>query len=249
MTNRSVLAWAMFAGLFVAVSLVGLGAIMGAEWGHIGLEISKAGVQLGILSVIGGAFAAVLKYLESAREGRRHLAESTREEHRRLNEYRLSVLRSLTISYNRIKAVRRTLPAFGFGAGTSKPLTVEQVSEFHAQMKSLNEAQLAIERLKRELQVWPDVFSESKKFTDLLGSVDEYVRPVIKDWERSGSEVLPGAAPQTLLRSMSALNAFLAPSEEGFEKGAATPMDSLENLIRSQVLPSSEAAPTAFEVS
>jgi hypothetical protein len=50
-------------------------------------------------------------------------------------------------------------------------------------------------------------------------------------------------------RSMSQVNAFVADSEEGFEKGAATPMDSLENLIRPQALPSSEAAPTAFEVS
>jgi hypothetical protein len=123
----------VIATLLFAVGFITLGVAMGADWHQIGFEIAKAGAQLAILSVIGGAFAAALKYLES-----------TREERRRLNGYRLSVLRSLTISYNRIKAVRRTLRAFGFDAGNPRPLTVEQVTEFHVQMKSLNEAQLAV---------------------------------------------------------------------------------------------------------
>jgi hypothetical protein len=236
--ERAVLGWAVIATLLFAAGFITLGVAMGADWHQIGFEIAKAGAQLAILSVIGGAFAAALKYLES-----------TREERRRLNGYRLSVLRSLTISYNRIKAVRRTLRAFGFDAGNSRPLTVEQVTEFHVQMKSLNEAQLGVERLKREVNVWSDAFPESKKFTDLLGHVEDYVGDTISDWERLGPEVLPGAEPQALLRSMSKLNAFLADSEEGFKKGAATPMHSLEDLIRPQALPSSEAAPADFEVS
>lgn len=215
----------VIAGLALAVGLVVLGARMVPQNAdQIWIEIAKAGTQLGILSIIGGGIAAALRRLESVREERRHL-----------NEYCLSVLRDVTTSYNRIKAVRRILRAFGFNSGTTRPLAPDQVVEFHAQMKSLNEAQLALERLKREVRVRSNVFREHQQLQGALETVEEYVGGVLKDWEKHGIEVVAGAAP-AVLTSMGQLQKFLDSSEAGFKESAANPMELLEDRIRSQTV-------------
>jgi hypothetical protein len=109
--------------LALAVGVVVFGAKM-AHHDPIGTEIAKAGMQLAIVTIIGGSITWILRHVERLRE-----------EHRSLNEYRLNVLQEVTTSYNQIKAVRRTLRAFGFTAPNT-PLTHDQVMEFRAQMKS-----------------------------------------------------------------------------------------------------------------
>jgi hypothetical protein len=226
---------AVILGLALAVALLVFGAKMAQNAGNqIWIEIAKAGAQLGIISIIGGGVAFALRRLESLREEHRTDLESRREERRILNEYRLNVLRDVTNSYNRIKAVRRTLRAFGFRASAS-PLTPDQVTEFHSQMKSLNEAQLALERLKREVKVRSDSFCEAQQIENGLETAERYINHVIKDWEEHGVNIVAGAAP-TVITSMRSLQAFLDESETAFQDGAAKPMTSVQALIRSQTV-------------
>ncbi len=67
------------------------------------LEVAKAFVQLAVIAVLGGLVAALLRYVESLRE-----------ENRRLYDYWASLFREVVTAYNGIKAVRRTLRAWGF---------------------------------------------------------------------------------------------------------------------------------------
>jgi hypothetical protein len=227
-------------GLALAIALVVFGAKMAPKLrDQFWIEIAKAGAQLGIISIIGGGIALALRLLESLRQEDRAHLESRREERRILNEYRLNVLRDVTTSYNRIKAVRRTLRAFGFRAPAS-PLTPDQVTEFRSQMKSLNEAQLALERLKREVKVQSDSFCEAEQIRQELETAEKYINHVIEDWEQHAVNVVAGAVP-TVITSMRSLQDFLDKPQKGFGKGAADPIESVQNRIRSQTLGKSAA--------
>jgi hypothetical protein len=220
---KKLLIRAVVAGLALALVLVVFGAKMANDRNQIWIEIAKTGAQLGILSIIGGGVATALRLLESLRE-----------EQRTLNQYRLSVLRDITTSYNQIKAVRRTLRAFGFKAPAS-PLSPDQVTEFRAQMKALNEAQLALERLKRELTVRPDCFYEAGQIQCELKTAERYIGHVLDDWQEHGVDIVAGVPP-TVMTPMGNLQAFLRESDEGFQAGAAEPMERLQALIHTQTV-------------
>ena len=217
----------MVVGLALALGLVMFGAIMVQRPPHdqIWIEIAKAGLQLGIVSIIGGGITLILKRFERRQE-----------ERRTLNEYRLKVLHDVTTSYNQIKAVRRTLRAFGFKTPRSL-LTLDQVIEFRGQMKSLDEAQLALERLKREVRVRSDSFCKAQQIQCALVTAEEYIQDVLKDWETKGVDIIVGAAPN-VPASMGKLQTFLdkAEKEKGFTQGVADPMELIERLIRSQTV-------------
>jgi hypothetical protein len=234
----------MAGGLALAVALVVFGATMAQlhPRDQIWIEVAKAGLQLGIIVIIGGGITAVLKYSESLRTDHQTQLERLRQERRSLNDYRLNVLRNVTTSYNQTKAVRRTLRAFGFSAPTSA-LTPEQVIEFRVQMKSLNDAQLALEHLKREACVRSEAFRESQEDTFRgssgieanLDKAETYIHDVLEDWEKQGVDVVVGAAP-AVLASMGKLKGFLDSSDKGFEQGAAEPMRQIQDQIHKQIL-------------
>jgi hypothetical protein len=209
----------------LAVVLVVSGMRMSNQPQQIWLEFAKAGLQLGILSVIGGGVAVALRKLESLRE-----------EQRALTEYRLRVLCDITTSYNQIKAARRILRAFGFRPSTPRQLSPDEVVEFRAQMKSLNQAQLAMESLKREVKVRANDFCNDQELYGALEKVEHYIGHVIKDWEDNGVSVVAGAKT-AVVTSMENLHAFLGPHnflgphKESFEENAAKPMELLQCRI------------------
>jgi hypothetical protein len=208
-------------GLAFAVMLVVFGTRM-AHRDHdqtIWMEIAKAGIQLGSLSIIGGGIAVLWRRLESLRA-----------EHRLLNEYRLSLLREVTCSYNEIKAVRRTLRAFGFTSPTD-PLTPDQVTEFRAQMKVLNAAQLALERWRREVEVRAKSFHKNEEIKAVLIEAEGYIGEILDEWEKEGVRVVAGAST-TAIASMPHLQPFLDKAYKGFKEHAAEPLKRLEELIR-----------------
>jgi len=197
---------------------------------EIWFEVAKAGLQLGVVAIIGAGIAASLKRLEVARDNRRQLSD-----------HRLGILRRVVTSYNRIKAVRRILRAHGFRSPDVGDLTAEQVSVFESQLQRLNEEQLTLEATYREIEAQPTVFANSACIQSTLKTVEEYLHGVI-GWEAYGAEVV-AHAPANVLNKMSHLQAFLDSSKLGFKSGAGTPMEMLGKEIGRQVLPANEAAP------
>jgi len=210
-------------GLALAAGLVVLGALLPHGANTIGLEIVKAGLQLGVIAIVGGGVASAWKYLESLRE-----------KQRLINDYRLNVLHGVTISYNQIKGVRRTLRSLGFNSKVTNPITPDHVTEFHAQMKSLNDAQLTLERIKREIRVRGDAFPEGEALSELLREGEDYVRGVLRDWEKHGVDVVAGK-PREVLEPMAKLRGFLESGEEGFEGGIGSKMKLFQERISNLV--------------
>lgn len=223
--NASFKVWlvgVVISGLVVAAGLVAVGVrLTHLGSSQIGIEIIKAGLQLGVIAIVGGGVASALKYLESLRE-----------KQRMINDYRLNVLRDVTISYNQIKSIRRVLRSLGFNSLTASPLAPDQVMEFQAQMKSLNDAQLTLERTKREVKVRSDAFPEG--VSDLLREAEDYVRKVLRDWEKHGVNIVANASRE-VLAPMVHLRSFLESAENGFEDGIGSKMKLIQKQISSLV--------------
>ena len=172
MTSRSIIITTTLLSLSVGLGLIALGlSKSGNQLDQIWYDLAKSGIQLVVISVIGGGVTAALKYLDTVRD-----------EQRRLNEYRLSVLRTVTHSYNKLKAVRRELRALGLRSVRAEGLSSEQAGKFHVLMSSLNEAQLALEHISRELHAYPKMFSEQETLQESLQIVREYMHD--RNWSQ-----------------------------------------------------------------
>ena len=101
-------------GLLAGAGLVAAGLLFtsSSRRSDIWIDLAKAGVQLGVVVVIGGVIATLLRSFDDYRDYRR-----------REREYRLSVFHDLLGAYKGLKAARRTLRAFGFRAPASGTLT------------------------------------------------------------------------------------------------------------------------------
>src|SRR4051812_48391791 len=116
-------------------------AVAPVEDAQIWLELVKGSVELVVVVALGGVVTFAFKRWEVGRAGRRLE-----------DDYRLGVLRELVDAYHRTKSVRRTLHASGFvRPPRTHVLTAEQVREFQAQMRLLDDAQLAMEMVAREI--------------------------------------------------------------------------------------------------
>jgi hypothetical protein len=181
------------------------------------LEVSKAFVQFAVITILGSLVAAAVKYVESLRE-----------RNRRVNEYWAGLFREIVTAYNGIKAVRRSLRALGFRSPETHSLSIEQVAQFQAQMASLLQSQLSLERVERELRTSPEYGAEDARRAILI--VEDYIHNVIKDWEDHGFEITAGKQPNRLT-PMRNMQLFLAPAEQGFHESATEPMALLEDFI------------------
>lgn len=236
---------------------VAVAAVVAGEWlqagshKNTGLELIKSGVQLAVLAVIGAAIIDFWKRLEESRAVAQKVAAEKEAEKRRVNEYRLSVLRSVSGTYHQVKAVRRLLPALGLNLQNLHPMSSDEVDVFRKQLILLNDAQLRVERLKRELESWKDSLSTNPQDQDdalgLLRRIEKYIRGVVKNWQSFGANMRAGVTPHQLLSQMGELARFLGSSSQGFECGIADPMRRLEALIRKNILPAFDAAPSAID--
>ncbi len=184
-------------------------------------EVAKAGVQLGVVAVLGGLVALALRSVDAAREDRRSV-----------REYRLSILHDLLDAYNGIKTARRTLRAFGLQMPQSGSLSAGQIAEYRSQSRSLMEIQLSLEKIVRELETRPDLFRASDGLRDALDDAETYVHDLGKEWEENGVWLKEGA-DAARLAELSELQPFLRTRDEEFYKRVSRPIrHALETIGR-----------------
>jgi hypothetical protein len=217
----------------VAVALTIIGSIRSSpQRSDPWLEVAKAGLQLGVIVLVGGAVTYGFKFLDSERNVRA-----------RRDEYLLGVIRNLVESYNRVKSVRRTLRAYGFlkpeaPRPDSHRFTVEQVDAYRKQMFVLVEAQLRLEEISREIKAQPQVFEHSEALKVLIHTGESYVNDVIGDWEDHGIDVVVGAHAGRTTDVFKHLQHFLGPSRAGVGgiKVLSEPVGEIQRLIQGQFL-------------
>ena len=216
---------AVFLSLGISIFLVfwARSNLPAAQRSDVWLEVAKAGVQLGVIAVLGGLVTLALRSVDAAREDRR-----------RLREYRLSILHDLLASYNGIKTARRILRAFGFRMPTSGRLSAEQIAEYRAQSRSLIEIQLSLEKIVRELEARPDLFADSDDLRAALGDAGDYVHDVGKEWEENGAWLKEGVQAAKLA-NLRALQGFLRTRDTDFDQRVSKPIASALKTMGGQL--------------
>ena len=197
----------------------------------IGFEIAKAAVQaipFVILSIGVGLF---LRWSEGSREDRR-----LSDEHRR------KIFDEVVTAYNRIKGTRRWLRAAGYLDITTGSLSAERLAELDRRMEALSDAELELEKVKREVELHPHVFTHAVDLVRDLTQVTRYLRGVVKDWEKSELTVDDGVRH---VATWTGLQGFLRKAgTEGatFKECASDPMDAVVKALLSDLLPGTRRA-------
>jgi hypothetical protein len=233
-------------------------------------EAAKAGLELAIVATLGGLVGYALKNAETERAAEQRSLEADRvtqqeaasrreqeerAELRRVDDYRLGLRRGMVTAYNDIKAIRRTLRAYGFRSPESgATLSSAQVEEFRTEMDALISAQLSLETIQREVEAQEQAFAgDAPELVDALHRAQSYVNDVIDDWETFGVKIRADmdAGEVTHLEK---LQEFLAPAQESsFKAELSEPLDEaskillLHHLAGRRVRAPSSAAPAQRE--
>jgi hypothetical protein len=178
---------------------------------------------------------------EERRNDQRRYEEIKREERQRIDAYRAAFTDELWSAYHRVKAVRRTLNAYGFGL-ESGAFTEKQCLEYDRQMTHLDDAQLTLEKLKRNVEGQAELFDKhADTIKKLMRDAERYVNRIIDDWEGQGLKVETGADRRSVMREHGHLSAFLSSSDakEGIDKlsGPVTKTANLVQQLRFQTKP------------
>jgi hypothetical protein len=216
--------------LFVAVAAMWLGASNStSRASDLWYEVTKAGLQLFAIALLGGAVAWAFKILDERREDR----------HRR-DEYLATVADQLWDTYLGVKSVRRALRAAGFGPlgsgrTVSAPLTEERVKDFQEQMDLLSDAQTTLEKLKAGIKTQPPLYYPVS--SDVLANVtaaETYVSDVMEVWEKHSEEIEVGAYLSNVA-GFANLQLFLdhARIPGGLKEKMSYPVDDAALLIQS----------------
>lgn len=188
--------WVMAAlflgGLTVAGILYGLGAEPnGPQW-----ELAKMSMQVAVVAVAGALLSFVAdRYRKS-------------EERARLREDQLKeVLRRFTSSYNKSKGCRRIargriLP----GIDQDKSIEADVYDKIIAE---LNEAQLDLEAVKRDLETSGKLFPSDVPLVKIARSMEKYLNGIVDEYERKRHKA-GGDPPATLkLSELGRFKSFL----------------------------------------
>jgi hypothetical protein len=231
--------------LFGAAALIAAGlvvwGVLGAESEVLALEAAKVGMQLAVVTFLGLALTYVLGRVDEARKDRAREADMEREERRRLNDYRLTIHRDAMCAYTEIKTVRRTLRALGFAPRVSGPSDPEQLEPFNAQMLTLNEAELSLEKVEREIAAQAGVFPKAAQCLDKLETAQGFLREVLDAWETSA---LRAPEPDDRQRtSLERLDDFLAKRSDHRAEDLLLSIDAFESAIRTDLIAPLPIAP------
>jgi hypothetical protein len=145
------------------------------------------------------------------------------------------VFRDTVDAYTEVKRVRRTLRALGFVAPPYGSLSARQLEEFEAQMRALNEAELSLEKVRRELKGQAAAFPTASKQLGDFDKIEKYLRDVLRVWEQQGALISTNRETPPY-RSLASLEIFLAKRSDRDECRFWGPFEALENAIRADLL-------------
>jgi hypothetical protein len=232
----------LFGGaLVVAVGLTVVGVVFaGHKRADLAFEAAKVGIQLGVITIAGAAITQGLKGFNDTRERRLKRLDIDREERQRMNEYRLGVFRDTVDAYNEVKRVRRLLRAAGLGGDAAATVSAEQLTAYESGMEALNKAELALEKIGREVGAQQAAFAHAWSEIEGLKTSQDYLRQVLAVWEHGG--LRRHGEKEACSGDGDAFDSFLAKRSETFGQTFWPSFDAFEKAIRADLLEHNPAA-------
>lgn len=176
--------------------------------------------------------------LEKKADLERQALEKKRDLDRKGLEYRetllLSILSRAMDAYGRAKKARRLLR--GRAISTRDQERVVLADQYDLCFDMLNDAQLDLENLARDVGTSAKAFSEPVALVEHLRSMDDYLNELIGEYEGARSR-FSGDAPSLPLRELQYLGDFLKTAKESkFMPGMVIPYHEVQKGIRGDLL-------------
>lgn len=169
------------------------------------LEVAKAGLQVLVVTVIGGLVTVVTGAFKNAFDAAKADQEA-----------RGMVYGRLVQAYRQAKLLRRRLKV-RLNEAPQDPLP-------HELMLGLESVQLDLEQLKWEVPTLESIFAErTDMMSEGLAKMEKYLRAILKQWEDN---------PGKPLIELPNLVSFSGDSRESFHPGIVLPYVSVRNLMR-----------------
>jgi hypothetical protein len=243
----------ILAGLFILSVVILLLFFRDAQSGTLKLEAAKALLQLGVVAVIGAVVSLLVFEYQRERQAidrtadlERQALEKQRDLDRKNLEYReallLSILSKAMDAYGRAKKARRLLRARAISAKNEE--TVVLADQYDACFDMLNDAQLDLENLARDVETSGRAFTDPNALVNHLRDMDGYLGKLISEFEDSRRRFF-GDEASLSLTELPILADFLKPTKTSrFMAGMVVPYHEVQKRIRAALLHPNLMEPT-----
>ncbi|MBI5084490.1 MAG: hypothetical protein HZB13_07830 [Acidobacteria bacterium] len=235
----------LLSGVFIGSLVILLLFFADSQQGSIQFEAAKALLQLSLVSVAGAVLSILVFEYQRERQAIDKAAEVARQdlqvagELRRKNlKYRetllLSILSKAMAAYGQTKKARRLLRARAIS--TRQDVEVVLACQYDTCFDMLNDAQLDLEDLARDVETSAKAFSDSKALVHQLRSMDNYLGELISEFETSRRRFSGGEATLPLTQ-LPLLADFLRPMKKSrFLQEMVVPYHKVQQGIRGDLL-------------
>lgn len=173
-------------------------------------------------------------------------ADKTKDAIRKAVDYResllLSTLAAAMRAYSSTKKARRLLRARARVRRETGAIVL--ADPYDTYMDWLNDAQLALENLARDVETSAPAFSDPTTVKEQIRKMEHYLSGLVKEYEGRRAN-FQGEAPTLALSELPALAQFLAPSaESNFKVSVVDPYHEVQKALRQDLLHPSLALTT-----
>jgi K+-sensing histidine kinase KdpD len=200
------------------------------------MEIAKALLQLGVVSIVGVATSVLVFEYQRARNN----TDKERDLERRKLEYREDLLKS-TLSramacYSQAKKARRMFRAKGRQRYESMNIDIVVPEEYDRCLETINDAQLELENLARDVRNSAVAFSNADALVQAIRSMETYLSVLVGEYEiKRGTQSL--RQEKLMLDDLPELNDFLLPADDSrFKPQLIIPYHKVQEVIRNDLL-------------
>ena len=258
--------WIVFvlSGLFIGSVAILLLFFRGAGQGTLKFEVAKSLLQLGVVAVVGSVVSVLVFEYQRERQAldkkadlerqtidkkadlERQAIEKKRDLDRKSLEYRetllLSILSRAMEAYGRAKKARRLLR--GRALSTRDQTRVVLADQYDLCFDMLNDAQLDLENIARDVETSAKAFSQPSELVKHLRSMDAYLNELIGEYEDSRSR-FSGNGPALPLDELPLLEEFLKRAKDSkFMPMMVIPYHEVQKGIRGDLLHPNLLEPT-----
>ena len=198
------------------------------------MEVAKALLQVGVVSVVGAVVSMFV--FEYQRE--RQNADKNRDFRKKSIEYREELLKTVLSRamdcYSQTKRARRMFRARGLQR--LDDLAVVDPEEYDKCLDSINDAQLELENLARDVRNSGPAFTNPELIVRNLRAMEKYLSDLIGEYERQRGTLMLREG-KVMLDELTYLNQFLiAASQSSYKPDFIIPFHEVQQAIRSDLL-------------
>jgi hypothetical protein len=205
--------------LLVVVYLASTGKVV-----DIYSETYKTAIQLLVVAVTGHVVTFLVTKLNHERE-----------ESRSKDEFRRKIIEKLNDSFVEVKRLRRLMRASNTPASGGLPQDVA-MSDYHSLMEELNEVQLRLEIVAKEVEAFQGLFKDHPTLQANLDRMEGYLNHIIDEFEHT-APVPIGTPPRFSLMSIPVIADYLGEYKQSrFRNEFIKPYYEALDMLRSELL-------------